>query len=47
MVTILSLVIVWKIETFDHDLKWNLIETFEKINNVESSAKRRLYIFDR
>ena len=46
VVTILSLVIVWEIERFDYDLKYNLIETFERTENVQNTAKRRLYIFD-
>lgn len=46
VVTILSLVIVWEIERFDTDLRYNLIQTFEKTDNIKSSAKKRLYIFD-
>eukprot|EP00483_Globobulimina_turgida_P003939 UN03947 len=45
IVTILSLVIVWEIERFDHDLKRNLIDAFEKTIDVKIFAKRRLYIY--
>merc|ERR1712129_238055 len=49
VVTVLSLVIVWEIERFEDDLKYNLIQIFERNDGgdkVKSTAKHRLYIFD-